>query len=168
MIFKQSSFQSKPFRSDLNSCKTIFFHVGWKLHLVKWEKKIENTKDCPYSPKHPNVAHRIKRENNTAIFYVLATDLDDCLPHFWPCMMVNSLHAVHDASKKNFPSLSLILSEDKKWSIFDFFAMQQVNQGWSPSWPSTQSQDRGKPSNFHLMLFLNNLLFQLFSIKSND
>lgn len=109
LIFKQSSFQSKPFRNDLKSCKTIFFHVRWKLRLVKWEKNIENSKVCPYLPKYPNMARRITtRENKNAIFYLLATDLDDCLPYFWPCMMVNLLHAVHDANKKNFQSLPKI------------------------------------------------------------
>ena len=72
------------------------------------KKKIESSKDCPYLPKHPNMARRITRENKTAIFYLLATDLDDCLLHFWPCMMVNLLHAVHDANKKNFQSLPKI------------------------------------------------------------
>ena len=40
--------------------------------------------------------------------------------------------------------------------IFDFFAIQQGNQGLLPLWPSldkTQIQNRGKPSNFHHTFF---------------
>ena len=54
------------------------------------------------------------------------------------------------------PFLDAIRSEDQKWSIFDFFAIQQGNQGLLPLWPSldkTQIQNRGKPSNFHHTLF---------------
>ena len=66
---------------------------------------------------------------------------------------------VHDANNNNykFQSLSLILSEDQKWSIIDFFC-------YKPTEPmlvaveaivwinKNKSQDSGKLRNFHQML----------------
>ena len=66
---------------------------------------------------------------------------------------------VHDANNNNykFQSLSLILSEDQKWSIIDFFC-------YKPTEPmlvaveaivwinKNKSQDIGKLRNFHQML----------------
>ena len=42
--------------------------LRWKLCLIKWEKKkIENSKDCPSSPRYPNASRRTTWENGIAI-----------------------------------------------------------------------------------------------------
>ena len=58
----------------------------------------------------------------------LRHDLDGCPLHFWPSERrngtVNSYHAKCTRCKKinkELQSLSFILSDDYKWSIFDFF-----------------------------------------------
>ena len=52
----------KTFQKQLN--------IWRKMCLVKWEEKIENSKDCPSSPRYPNASRWTKWENETRISYV--------------------------------------------------------------------------------------------------
>ena len=53
--------------------------------------------------------------------------LDGCPLYFRPSEQSGGKF-VHNTNKKGHHSLSLILSEDHKWLIFDFFALKQSNQ----------------------------------------
>ena len=84
----------------------MFFHILWKLCLTKWEENIENSKDCPSSPRFPL---RTTWEIETAIskFWLcggqrlkLYHDVDGCPLHFWPSEWPDSKFEL-DANKNN-------------------------------------------------------------------
>ena len=65
IIFPIKSFQ-KQLKVFQDSSKTIYFQIRWKVCLVKWEKRIDNMKDCPPSPRYPN--YMGKRDCNILSF----------------------------------------------------------------------------------------------------
>ena len=62
----------KTFRNNSKSTKilqkqyTAVYQIQWKLCLVKWEKGIENSKDCPPSLRYPD--YMGKRDCNIISF----------------------------------------------------------------------------------------------------
>ena len=107
------------------SLARFFFHVRilfpYSVKAVpgKMRKKIESSKDCPSTWLRGGQRLKLRR------------DLDGCPLYFWPSERRNGRFVpccMHTMQTKKLQSLSLILSEDQKWSIFDFFATKWENQ----------------------------------------